>query len=256
MVAAFFLRRGETQNGIAANGPLMRPVALALLVALAGSDHRERELPEDPEAPRAWEQIATVLQHPLLPQLPPARQPSAGRRRPPPHIPQVVGGPDNLGVAAIRWANCHNQTGNDPASEKHVREDKLVRWDWQPSPGRETTTNEGMSGPEADAVVGAASSRPQRRRHLCYTMPSRLLSRSGAAHAVESIEHTDMPPRICNAGLNLPIDCRSSRPALPTHACAILFRNGVCPSFSPRRELSSKEVEVHEDCQPSRAPIL
>jgi len=63
----------------------------------------------------AWNRIATVLQHPRClncHQLNSPLQADSGT----PHVPHVVRGADNHGVAAMRCGNCHNESGNNPTS--------------------------------------------------------------------------------------------------------------------------------------------
>lgn len=162
----------------------LRPTAacIALLSALAGCDTRETKtvapLDVDPGVLQAWEQIATVLQHPRCLNCHQVDAPLQGDGRP--HSPRVERGPDNLGAAAMRCSNCHNESGNNPSSgvpgaphwslapesmswaglssgepchalkdpelngsrsakdlEKHMGEDKLVLWGWEPGGNRE-----------------------------------------------------------------------------------------------------------------------
>lgn len=63
----------------------------------------------------AWEKIATVLQHPRCLNCHQVNSPLQGDT-PRPHIPQVVRGPDDHGISAMRCGNCHNEMGNNPTS--------------------------------------------------------------------------------------------------------------------------------------------
>lgn len=63
----------------------------------------------------AWSKIATVLQHPRCLNCHQLNSPLQGDERRP-HIPQVVRGPDNHGVSAMRCGNCHNDMGNNDTS--------------------------------------------------------------------------------------------------------------------------------------------
>ena len=67
------------------------------------------------ESLAAWEKIATVLQHPRCLNCHQLNSPLQGDTRGP-HIPQVVRGPDDHGVSAMRCGNCHNEMGNNPTS--------------------------------------------------------------------------------------------------------------------------------------------
>lgn len=101
----------------------LRPTALlataAVLIALAGCDagrqEERREATASPQVLQAWDRIAAVLQHPRCLNCHQVESPLQGDDGHP-HIPQVVRGEDNLGIAAMRCGNCHNQMGNNPTS--------------------------------------------------------------------------------------------------------------------------------------------
>lgn len=62
----------------------------------------------------AWDQIATVMQHPRCLNCHQSETPLRGDSRSP-HIPRVVRGPDDYGPSAMRCANCHMRR-NNPSS--------------------------------------------------------------------------------------------------------------------------------------------
>lgn len=98
---------------------LVAVASTTALLVLAGCDSgKQREPPTpapDPRAMQAWEQVAGVLRHPRClncHQVESPLQGDEGRA----HIPRVVRGKDNLGVAAMRCGNCHSPSGNNPSS--------------------------------------------------------------------------------------------------------------------------------------------
>jgi hypothetical protein len=93
-------------------------VAAVILVAIvfSSSGARTEAGPPDQSASlAAWDQIATVLQHPRCLNCHQLNSPLQGDTRRD-HIPRVVRGPDNQGVGAMRCGNCHNDMGNNPTS--------------------------------------------------------------------------------------------------------------------------------------------
>jgi hypothetical protein len=63
----------------------------------------------------AWDKIAAVMQHPRCLNCHQLEAPLRGDSRSP-HIPRVTRGPDDYGPSAMRCANCHSLTGNNPSS--------------------------------------------------------------------------------------------------------------------------------------------
>ena len=81
-----------------------------------GAAPTEPASPDDQAASlAAWNEIATVLQHPRCLNCHQLDSPLQGDSRRV-HIPHVVRGPDNHGVGAMRCGNCHNDMGNNPTS--------------------------------------------------------------------------------------------------------------------------------------------
>jgi hypothetical protein len=78
-------------------------------------------LSQTPSAPNpidglaAWDEIAAVVQHPRCLNCHRLEEPLRGDSRSP-HIPRVTRGPDDHGPIAMRCANCHSLTGNNPSS--------------------------------------------------------------------------------------------------------------------------------------------
>jgi hypothetical protein len=94
-------------------------VAAVILVAIvfspSGAARTEAGPPDQSASLAAWDQIATVLQHPRCLNCHQLNSPLQGDARRI-HIPRVVRGPDNQGVGAMRCGNCHNDMGNNPTS--------------------------------------------------------------------------------------------------------------------------------------------
>ena len=90
--------------------------AIALYQSTGGAARTEMATADD-QAPSlaAWDQIATVLQHPRCLNCHQLNSPLQGDSRRV-HIPRVVRGPDDQGVGAMRCGNCHNNMGNNPTS--------------------------------------------------------------------------------------------------------------------------------------------
>src|SRR6202008_5069869 len=93
-------------------------ILAATAVALSSTDAARTEMAtaDDQSASlAAWDQIATVLQHPRCLNCHQLNSPvQADSHRV--HIPRVVRGPDDQGVGAMRCGNCHNNMGNNPTS--------------------------------------------------------------------------------------------------------------------------------------------
>jgi hypothetical protein len=89
--------------------------AIALASSLTGTAWSQTEAANSADSLAAWAKIATVLQHPRCLNCHQLNSPLQGDERRP-HIPQVVRGPDNHGVSAMRCGNCHNDMGNNDTS--------------------------------------------------------------------------------------------------------------------------------------------
>ena len=91
------------------------------LLTLAGCHaEKQRQPPKseaaaNPEALAAWEKVARVLQHPRCLNCHQPEIPLQGDEAQL-HIPRVVRGDGNMGVAAMRCSNCHSPSGNNPSS--------------------------------------------------------------------------------------------------------------------------------------------
>jgi hypothetical protein len=89
-------------------------VLAAVLLATAILGH-EPSSPEPVDGLAAWDKIAAVMQHPRCLNCHQLDAPLRGDTRSP-HIPRVTRGPDDHGPSAMRCANCHSLTGNNPLS--------------------------------------------------------------------------------------------------------------------------------------------
>ena len=89
--------------------------AIAIVPWTRGTGWSQTPAASQAESLAAWEKIATVLQHPRCLNCHQLNSPLQGDTRGP-HIPQVVRGPDDHGVSAMRCGNCHNEMGNNPTS--------------------------------------------------------------------------------------------------------------------------------------------
>jgi hypothetical protein len=90
-------------------------VAAAAMSLAAFSAHGQQNKSRQAESIAAWNQVATVLQHPRCLNCHQQNVPLQGDMRRV-HIPLVVRGPDNHGVGAMRCGNCHNGSGNNETS--------------------------------------------------------------------------------------------------------------------------------------------
>jgi len=90
-------------------------LAFALMPETAGTGPTSAQSTRQAESLAAWQEIATVLQHPRCLNCHQKDSPLQGDMRRP-HIPHVVRGTDGHGVSAMRCGNCHNQMGNNPTS--------------------------------------------------------------------------------------------------------------------------------------------
>jgi mono/diheme cytochrome c family protein len=89
--------------------------AVALLPDTEGTGRAQTPATSERESLSAWEEIATVLQHPRCLNCHQLDAPLQGDARRI-HVPRVVRGPDGQGVSAMRCGNCHNDLGNNPTS--------------------------------------------------------------------------------------------------------------------------------------------
>jgi hypothetical protein len=88
----------------------------AIAMSSTGAARTEMVTADDQSASlAAWDQIATVLQHPRCLNCHQLNSPLQGDSSRV-HIPGVVRGPDDQGVGAMRCRNCHNNMGNNPTS--------------------------------------------------------------------------------------------------------------------------------------------
>jgi len=90
--------------------------ATAVALSSTGAARTQPSLADDQATSlAAWDQIATVLEHPRCLNCHQLNSPLQGDSRRV-HIPRVVRGPDDQGVGAMRCGNCHNSMGNNPTS--------------------------------------------------------------------------------------------------------------------------------------------
>jgi hypothetical protein len=108
-------------------------VTIAFLIVVFGSSALLwAQTPQASSAGRAaWAKIATVLEHPRCLNCHQVNSPLQNDSRRP-HVPQVVRGPDNHGVAAMRCGTCHtsdnNPTSRTPGAPNWQLAPVSMRW--------------------------------------------------------------------------------------------------------------------------------
>ena len=89
---------------------------ISAALSSTGAAPTEPSSPDDQAASlAAWNEIATVLEHPRCLNCHQLNSPLQGDSRRV-HVPHVVRGPEDQGVGAMRCGNCHNNMGNNPTS--------------------------------------------------------------------------------------------------------------------------------------------
>jgi hypothetical protein len=109
------MRHSESSVRVAAFAAAVVLVTIGFSSAAATRTATATEPADQSVSLAAWDQIATVLQHPRCLNCHQLNSPLQGDARRV-HIPSVVRGPDNHGVGAMRCGNCHNDMGNNPTS--------------------------------------------------------------------------------------------------------------------------------------------